>query len=153
MQDGWRKWPYEIPLAFSDALWDVCVVQFADFLDRLTLRKAIELVLIFIIALAFIQTLPLDLAFLFAGDTLTYLEILLAVRLAAGRVQLREVLRFALRMAQLTMRTLRTAVRQSAMRLARWREQKPAPIARPRRSSDSSDDDPAFGGAFVLAPA
>jgi hypothetical protein len=153
MKNWWRKWTYEIPLAFSDALWEVCVVQFADFLDRLTLRKAIELVLIFIIALAFIQTLPLDLAFLFAGDTLMYLEFLIAIRLAAGRVHLREVLRFALRMAQLTMRTLRTAIRHSATRLARWREQKPVPVAKPRRHADSSDDDPAFGGAFVLAGA
>jgi len=154
VKDWWRKWTYEIPLAFSDALWDVCVVQFAAFLDGLTVRKAIELVLIFIIALAFIQTLPLDLAFLFAGDTLMYLEFLIAVRLAAGRVHLREVLRFALRMAELTTRLLRTAIRQSALRLARWREQKPAQSAKPRRLSDNADDDPAFGGAWgAFAPA
>ena len=154
VKDWWRKWTYEIPLAFSDALWDVCVVQFAAFLDGLTVRKAIELVLIFIIALAFIQTLPLDLAFLFAGDTLMYLEFLIAVRLAAGRVHLREVLRFALRMAELTTRVLRTAIRHSALRLARSREQKPAQSAKPRRVSESADDDPAFGGAWgAFAPA
>jgi hypothetical protein len=152
VKDWWRKWTYEIPLAFSDALWDVCVVQFAAFLDGLTVRKAIEFVLIFIIALAFIQTLPLDLAFLFAGDTLMYLEFLIAVRLAAGRVHLREVLRFALRMAELTTRVLRTAIRQSALRLARWREQRPTRPAKPRRISKSADDDPAIAcGAMAAA--
>jgi hypothetical protein len=152
VKDWWRKWTYEIPLAFSDALWDVCVVQFAAFLDGLTVRKAIELVLIFIIAMAFIQTLPLDLAFLFAGDTLMYLEFLIAVRLAAGRVHLREVLRFALRMAELTTRVLRTAIRQSALRLARWREQRSTQPAKPRRISKSADDDPAVAwGAMVAA--
>ena len=42
MKKWWRKWTYELPLAFSDALWNVCVVQFAAFLDQLTLRKTIE---------------------------------------------------------------------------------------------------------------
>jgi hypothetical protein len=32
VQNWWRKWWYEIPLAFGDALWAVLVVQFADFL-------------------------------------------------------------------------------------------------------------------------
>ncbi len=145
MKNWWRKWSYEIPLAFSDALWEVCVVQFAAFLDRLTLRKVIEFVLIFMLALAFVQTLPIDLAFLFAGDTLMYLEFLVAIRLAAGKVHLQEFLRLALRLVQLAMRGLRTAVQQSAMRLARWRERRiPTPSTTPRRTSESSDEEPAF---------
>jgi hypothetical protein len=27
MKNWWRKWSYEIPLAFGDALWEVLVVQ------------------------------------------------------------------------------------------------------------------------------
>jgi hypothetical protein len=147
VKNWWRKWSYEIPLVFSDALWDIGVVQFAAFLDRLTLRKVIEFILIFILALAFVQTLPVDLAFLFAGDTLMYLEFLIAVRLAAGRLHLQEFLRVALRMTLLARRALRTTVRQSAIRLARWREQRPAQSTKPRRGSDSADDGPAFGAA------
>ena len=60
MKRWWRKWTYERPLAFSDALWDICVVQFAAFLDRLTLRKAIEYVLILMLAIAFAQSLPIE---------------------------------------------------------------------------------------------
>ena len=82
MKKWWRKWTYELPLAFSDALWDICVVQFAAFLDRLTLRKVIEFIAIVILALAFAQTFPIDIAFLFAGDTLMYLEFLIAIRRA-----------------------------------------------------------------------
>ena len=117
MKNWWRKWSYEIPLAFSDALWDICVVQFAAFLDRLTLRKVIEFVAILILALAFAQTFPIDIAFLFAGDTLMYLEFLVAIRLAAGRVHLLEFLRFALRITQLALQRLRTSVQQAAIRL------------------------------------
>ena len=68
MKKLWRKWSYEIPLALGDALWEVLVVQFAAFLDRLTLRKVVEFVAIALLVMAFTQTLPFDLAFLFAGD-------------------------------------------------------------------------------------
>ena len=124
-------------------------MQFAAFLDRLTLRKVIEFVAIFVLALAFAQTFPIDIAFLFAGDTLMYLEFLVAIRLAAGRMYLQEFLRFALRFAQLALRGLRTAARQSAMRLARWRERRiSTPPTRPRRTSQSSDEEPAIAGVW-----
>src|SRR5664280_2095768 len=93
VRDWWRKWSYEIPLAFGDALWEVLVVQFAAFLSRLTLRRVLEFVVIAMLAMAFAQTFPIDLAFLFAGDTLTYLEIVVIVRLAAGRQHFQEMLR------------------------------------------------------------
>jgi hypothetical protein len=67
------------------------VVQFADFLSRLTLRRVLEFVAIAILAIAFAQTFPIDLAFLFAGDALMYLEIVVVVRLAAGRQHLQEM--------------------------------------------------------------
>ena len=89
MKNWWRKWTYEIPLAFGDALWEVLVVQFAAFLGRLTAPRVIEFVAIAILAMAFAQTFPIDLAFLFAGDTLMYLEILVVIRLAAGRDHVR----------------------------------------------------------------
>src|SRR3982074_99312 len=88
-----RKWSYEIPLAFSDALWEVLVVQFADFLSRLTVRRVLEFFAIAILVMAFAQTAPIDLAFLFAGDTLMYLEFVLIVRLAAGREHFHHVVR------------------------------------------------------------
>ena len=59
MKKLWQKWSYEIPLAIGDALWEVLVVQFAAFLDRLTVRKVVEFVAIALLVMAFAQTLPI----------------------------------------------------------------------------------------------
>ncbi len=148
MKNWWRKWSYEIPLAFGDALWEVLVVQFAAFLDRLTIRKVIEFVLIAMLVMAFAQTLPFDLAILFAGDTLMYLEFLVAIRLAAGRIHFLEILRLALRLARLALRALNAAISIPVSRLNRLRERRNARPAKPRRISDGSDDNRGFGIAW-----
>jgi len=137
----WRKWSYEIPLAIGDGLWEVLVVQFAALLDRLTIRKVLEFVAIAILVMAFAQTAPIDLAFLFAGDALMYLEFVIAVRLAAGKMHFLEILRLALRLARFTVRVLSAAISQPVSRLSRWRERRNAARpAKPRRISDQSDD-------------
>src|SRR5258708_25806670 len=112
VKNWWRNWSYEIPLSVGDVLWAVLVVQFAAFLDRLTLRKVIEFVVIAMLVMAFAQTLPIDLAILFAGDSLMYLEFVVAIRLAAGKMHILDMLRFGLRLARLAMRTLNAMVRQ-----------------------------------------
>jgi hypothetical protein len=149
------KWSYDIPLAIGDTLWEVLVVQFAAFLDRLTIRKVIEFVAIAILVMAFAQTLPIDLAILFAGDTLMYLEFLVAIRLAAGKLHFLEMLRLALRLAKVTMRALHGAIRQPVSRLNRLRERRAAAHrAKPRKIADHSDDGRGFGTAWgALAPA
>ena len=154
MKNWWRKWSYEIPLSVGDALWEVLVVQFAAFLDRLTLRKVIEFVVIAMLGMAFAQTLPIDLAILFAGDTLMYLEFVVAVRLAAGKMHIMEMLRFALRLARLAIRGLDAAIRLPASRLNRLRERRQARPAKPCRTSDSSEDGRGYGVMWgALAPA
>jgi hypothetical protein len=155
VKNWWRKWSYEIPLAFGDALWEVLVVQFADFLSRLTIRRVLEFVVIAILVMAFIQTAPIDLALLFAGDTLMYLEFAVMIRLMAGREHIREMLRLAARLARFAMRLSRAAVDVSVARINRVRERRTAPrAARPRRISDRSDDGEGFGTNWgVLAAA
>jgi hypothetical protein len=155
VKDWWRKWSYEIPLAFGDALWEVLVVQFADFLSRLTIRRVLEFIVIAILVMAFIQTAPIDLALLFAGDTLMYLEFAVMIRLMAGREHIREMLRLAARLARFAMRLSRAAVDVSVARINRVRERRTAPrAARPRRISDRSDDGEGFGTNWgVLAAA
>ena len=148
MKDWWRKWSYEIPLAFGDALWEVLVVQFAAFLSRLTLRRVLEFVAIAMLAMAFAQTFPIDLAILFAGDTLMYLEILVVIRLAAGWEHFAHALRLAARLARLAMRVVRAAVHQPVSRINRLRERRtPARSARPR-IPDRSDDGEGFGAGW-----
>src|SRR5882757_10219364 len=145
MKKLWQKCSYEIPLAVGDALWEVLVVQFAAFLGRLTVRKVVEFVAIALLVMAFAQTLPIDLAILFAGDTLMYLEFLVAIRLAAGRIHFYQILRLALQLARLALLVLNAAISIPVSRLSRLRERRNARPAKPRRISDSSDDDRGFG--------
>jgi hypothetical protein len=133
----------------GDVLWDTLVVQFAAFLDRLTIRKVIEFVVITILVMAFIQTIPFDLAILFAGDTLMYLEFAVAIRLAAGKLHFQEMLRLALRVARFAMRALNAAIAFPVSRLNRLRERRNvARSANPRRMSDRADDDRDLGIAW-----
>jgi hypothetical protein len=149
MKDWWNKWSYEIPLAIGDALWDVLVLQFAAFLDRLTIRKVIEFVAIALLVMAFAQTLPIDLAILFAGDTLMYLEILVAIRLAAGRELIVAALRLTVRLAQVAVQFLRVGAIRSTMRIKRLRERRaPARAAKPHRPNDTAEEDRDFGAAW-----
>ena len=149
MKDWWQKWSYEIPLAFGDALWDVLVVQFADFLSRLTVRRVFEFLVIAVLVMAFIQTLPVDLAILFAGDTLMYLEFVITMRLIAGREHFQAMLRLAVRFARLALRASRAAIDYSVSRINRSRERRNTPRpAKPRNISDQSDDGRGFGVAW-----
>ena len=153
MKDWWQKWSYEIPLVFGDALWEVLVVQFAAFLSRLTLRRVLEFIAIAMLAMAFAQTFPIDLAILFAGDTLMYLEILVVIRLAAGWEHLAHALRLAARLARFAMRVLRAVVNQPVSRITRLRERRtPARSATPR-IPDRSHDGGGFAPWGVLAAA
>ena len=154
MKNWWRKWSYEIPLAFGDALWEVLVVQFADFLGRLTLRRGVEFVAIAVLAMAFAQTFPIDLAILFAGDTLMYLEIVVIIRLAAGREVFQQMLRIAARLARFVLRVATAAISQPVSRINRLRERR-SPVRRAKpRISDRSDDGLDAGVAWgVLAAA
>jgi hypothetical protein len=154
MKNWWRKWSYEIPLAFGDALWAVLVVQFADFLSRLTIGRVLEFIAIAILVMAFAQTAPIELAFLFAGDTLMYLEFVVMVRLLAGKEHFQAMLRLAARLAQIAVHVLRTALHQPVSRIKLLRERRSHARSAKPRISDSSDDDPRFGvrwGALATA--
>jgi hypothetical protein len=149
VKNWWRKWSYEIPLAIGDALWVVLVEQFADFLSRLTIRRVLEFIAIAILVMAFAQTAPIELAFLFAGDTLMYLEFVVMVRLIAGREHFAQMLHLAARLARFAMRVLRTTISLPVSRINRLRERRsPARFTKPRNISDRSDDD---GRGFGIA--
>ena len=143
MKNWWRKWTHEIPLVITDALWEVCVVQFADFLSRLTLRRIIEFIAIAILVTAFVQTLPIDLALLVAGDVVTYLELTALVWLLAGRDNVLAAARYV--------RQFGPALVDAVTRRlpARWRERRPRPRL-PSRAA-KSDDDGLLAGALCAA--
>ena len=77
----WKKWTLDKPAAFGDLLWEVFVVQLAALLDRLTIRKAIALVPIVLIALAYHHGIPLPPELMLVGDFLAYVDIFTVVLL------------------------------------------------------------------------
>ena len=103
--------------------------------------------------MAFIQTVPIELALLFAGDTLTYLEFVVIVRLAAGKEHFWHALHFAARLARFAMRVTRATTDRAMTGIKGLRERRtPARPAKPR--SDNADDNDGFGaawGAFAAA--
>ena len=92
----------------------------------------------------FAQTLPVDLAILFAGDTLMYLEILVAIRLAAGKELLAAALRLTIRLARFALSRMRNAVVDMSTRASTRERRTPSRIARPGRAADHSDDEEFF---------
>ena len=148
MKNWWRKWSYEIPLTIGDALWAVLVVQFADFLSRLTVRRVVEFFIIAMFAMAFAQTFPIDLAILFAGDALMYLEFVVMIRLMAGREHFWAMLRLAARFARFAVRVLRAAIDLPLTQISRLRERRTPARPVKRRGRDSSDDGRGFGTAW-----
>ena len=74
----WRKWTIDKPAAFGDLLWEVLVVQFAawlDRLDRLTMRHVITVGLALILLLAYINRIPIHPGVMLLGDMLAYIDI------------------------------------------------------------------------------
>jgi len=155
VKDWWRRWSYELPLALGDALWEVLVVQFADVLSRLTIRRVLKFIAIAILVMAFAQTAPIDLAFLFAGDTLMYLEFVIILRLAAGREHMVQMWRTAARLVRFALRVSRAAISQPVSRINRLRERRTlARAVKPRRAPARSDEDRGFASPWgVLAAA
>jgi hypothetical protein len=71
----WRRWTIDKPAAFGDLLWDVLVVQLAAWLDRLTIRRAIALIPIVILVVAYFHHVPIHPGVMLIGDLLAYLDI------------------------------------------------------------------------------
>jgi len=71
----WRTWTIDKPAKLGDGLWDIFVVQFAAFLDRLTLRRVIAVIPLIIVILAYGHNIPLPPELMLVGDLLAYLDV------------------------------------------------------------------------------
>jgi hypothetical protein len=71
----WKTWTVDKPAAFGDLLWDVLVVQFAAFLDRLTLRQVIGFIPVLILGLAYAHSIPIPPELMLLGDVLAYIDV------------------------------------------------------------------------------
>jgi hypothetical protein len=142
-RDWWYRWTVERPAAFGDWLWQTLVVKPADLLNLLTLRKILTFLPIALLAVAFAQTLPLDLAILFAGDTLMYLEALTILSLLAASGRARPILHAMRRMGRLAIRAalLRLPKVKRRERFRRTRVSEPGRWPRPLGTSETPDDE------------
>lgn len=68
----WKKWTIDKPAAFGDLLWEVFVVQFATYLNTLTLRRVIALIPIVILILAYDHKIPIPPSLMLVGDSGLY---------------------------------------------------------------------------------
>lgn len=82
--------------------------------DRISFRKIIILAGILLLAAAFSQVFSLDMAFMFAGDTMAYFEVFAAIGMIAFRGHARLVL-------EVSRHRIREGWRNAAMRFRRGR--------------------------------
>ncbi len=152
VRDWWQKWTVDKPAAFGDWLWIVFVVQFAAFLDRLTLRRVLEIFAIALLALVFVQTFPIDMAFLFAGDVLMYLEIVTFASLAAANVRVRTLLRYVEQWSKNAWNVATNVIYRMALRARTTRQRRiNKRVSQTACRTKGSNDDGADGWASATA--
>ena len=153
MERWWRKWTYEVPLAIGDALWEVLVVQFAAWLDGLTIRKVIAFIPVVILIGAYYHSIPLPPELMLIGDFLAYIDVF-SVLILVGLLSRISTVLFVVKQAMALMAALAACVMARMQRLdARHRRQRTA-STRPRPKPDRSEDDRAYGsmwGQIALA--
>jgi hypothetical protein len=93
-------------MVLKKSLRDETGVVPADFLNRITLGKMLRILAIVILAVAVAQTVPLDLAILYAGDLLVYFEVFTAVSLLAAQGRARAAWYLIRRLAEDSVRAL-----------------------------------------------
>jgi hypothetical protein len=143
----WRRWTYEVPLAISDALWEVLVVQLAALLDRLTVRKVIAFIPVVILVLAYYHKIPIPPELMLVGDFLAYIDIFSVLFLLGVLSRISTIL-FVARQAAARAALLVGNIITHLPRLdVRHRRQRGAPT-RPPRKPAPSEDDRAYGGMW-----
>jgi hypothetical protein len=139
----WQKWTIDKPAALGDQLWDVFVVQFAAFLDRLTLRKIIALIPVVVVILATVHRIPIPPELMLVGDFLAYIDVFSVVFLL-GILSRASTILFMARQAMARVTWLANRVVEGAQRLD-FRHRRERHVGHRRRpiSRASDDDEPA----------
>jgi hypothetical protein len=147
VKQWWRRWTYEVPLAIGDALWEVCVVQFAARLDQLTLRQVIAFIPVVILVLAYYHRIPIPPELMLVGDLLAYIDIFSVLFLVGVLSRVTTIL-FVVKQAAARIALLAGRIVPHLQRLdVRHRRQRGTPT-RPSHKPDRSEDDRAYGGVW-----
>ncbi|MBR0758406.1 hypothetical protein JQ604_40035 [Bradyrhizobium jicamae] len=148
----WKTWTLDKPAAFGDLLWDVFVVQFAAWLDRLTWRKVIAFIPVVILILAYMHRIPIPPELMLVGDLLAYIDIF-TVAILLGLFSRAATILFVIKQTAARTVALLTGARARLQRfgLRHRREggaqQRRRSIGRTRRD----DDESAVVGGFAWA--
>jgi hypothetical protein len=148
--NSWQKLTIHWLRALASWFWANFVAAIVVFLDRVTIRRIVIFVGILIIAFAAAQLLTFDVALIFAGDTMLYLEIASAVYLVAARGHVRNALQFSARSVRQGVQNLPNVF----LRLGSRQRRNSNALDRKRNADgpQHSDDEPAgwIGGSIVL---
>jgi|SRR4051812_49064270 hypothetical protein len=146
----WRKWTIDRPAAFGDLLWDVLVVQFAAWLDRLTIRQVIAFIPVVILVLAYLHRIPIPPELMLLGDLLAYIDIFSMVFLLGILSRVSTILFVVRQGAAAALRSARSVLAQAQrLDLRHRREGGTTAHRRPERRARDEDDE----GGFVYGAA
>jgi hypothetical protein len=135
----WKKWTIDKPAALGDGLWDFFVVQFAAFLDRLTLRQIVALVPAFILLLAYYHSIPVSPGLMLLGDLLAYADIF-SILLLLGILSRAATILFVIKQAAARFEKLASGLITEARRLD-FRHRRNSSIKRRNRLTGRSSND------------
>jgi hypothetical protein len=145
----WRTWTVDKPAAFGDWLWQICVVELAALLDRLTLRQIIAFIPVVILIVAYTHRIPIPPELILVGDVLAYLDIF-SVFMLLSLVGRASTILYVLRRA---IELLRDGVNDVRDRLRRVAAREPGTRRQRRPGSRVNDDHegpvPRFGFAWA----
>jgi hypothetical protein len=149
----WRNLTIEWPAHLYDWLWFLLVIRPAEFLNGLLIKHIIWTAGMLVLIVGFTQTFPIELAFIFAGDTMLYFEVVTSVMYFAAQARMRIA---ADAVKDATRRGLSRLSRAFARYLAAGRQRRNASALRRNRSSNdppTSEDEPglAWSGSLSLS--
>ena len=136
----WQKWTIDKPAALGDWLWDVFVVQFAAYLNKLTPRRIIALIPIVILVIAYDHKIPIPPTLMLVGDLLAYIDIFAAIFLI-GILSRTTTILFVVRQAMARVAGLLGSLQQRMQRLDFRHRREGAVKNRKRLTGRAKDDD------------
>ena len=148
----WRKWTIDKPAAFGDLLWEVLVVQFAAWLDRLTIRQVVALIPVAALVLAYLHHIPVHPGVMLLGDLLAYIDIF-SMLFLLGILSRASTILFVIKQgAAGALRLARSGLaRAQRLDLRHRREGATTARKRPTHRTSGEDDEPAFVYGVALA--
>jgi hypothetical protein len=140
----WWKLTVEWPGMIGDWLWKLLVAMPVASLRDMTVRRIFTALALAVLVGIFVQTLPVDFAYLVAGDMLTYLEAIAIVGLLVARGRGRDMIRMLGQMARGAVRRSRKTI-DIAFRRTEPRRRGRSHACRIRRFGRSKNTDDAPG--------